>query len=190
MNIDDLKIAGTALIAGLLGYGLGWRMNQSKTIPETPAPAVRQQDGSLVLERKPDAKPEPKHQLPAGSKLVRQVSVEVMPRISGSAPGAEASQAPVTVDLSLVQMKDGTQRVVASSPDGDVVGGVDIPVQLREIPHVDKNHVFTGYDPVGKGYLVTYDRKLLGPFGLGAALDVHPQAVEKVRGYVGISFNW
>lgn len=112
------KTAAIALAVGVvvgLGVGLvlGWRLYHPKKILETPAPAVRQQDGSLVLERRPEAKPEPKHQLPAGSKLVRQVSVEVTPRTNGSSP-----------------------------------------------------------------------------FGLGAALDVHPQAVEKARGYLGVSFSW
>lgn len=39
---------------------------------------------------------------------------------------------PVTVDLSLVEMPDKSQRVVASSPDGNILGGVDIPVRDAE----------------------------------------------------------
>lgn len=39
---------------------------------------------------------------------------------------------PVTVDLSLVEMPDKSQRVVASSADGNILGGVDIPVQNAE----------------------------------------------------------
>lgn len=36
---------------------------------------------------------------------------------------------PVTVDLSLVEMPDKSQRLVASSPDGNILGGVDTPVR-------------------------------------------------------------
>lgn len=39
---------------------------------------------------------------------------------------------PVTVDLSLVEMPDKSQRVIASSPDGNILGGVDIPVRDAE----------------------------------------------------------
>lgn len=39
---------------------------------------------------------------------------------------------PVTVDLSLVEMPDKSQRVVASSPNGNILGGVDIPVRDAE----------------------------------------------------------
>ena len=147
------KIAAIALTAGVVvglgaGMWLGWTINRPQKSLETPAPAVRQQDGSLVLERRPEASPLPKHQLPAGSKLVRQVSVEVMPRISGSAPEAKESPRPVTVDLSLVEMPDKTQRVVASSPDGEIVGGVDIPVQPIVLPNDPKwtAALLAGYD--------------------------------------------
>lgn len=117
-NVEELKTAGVVLTAGVVvglgaGMWLGWTINRPQKSLETPAPAIIQSDGSHVLERRPEAKPEPKHQLPAGSKLVRQVSVEVTPRTNGSSP-----------------------------------------------------------------------------FGLGAALDVHPQAVEKARGYLGVSFSW
>lgn len=37
----------------------------------------------------------------------------------------------VTIDLSLIRMPDRTRRVVASSPDGLVIGGVDVPLEPR-----------------------------------------------------------
>jgi hypothetical protein len=36
---------------------------------------------------------------------------------------------PVTVELSLVRMPDKTGRVIASSPDGKILTGIDIPLQ-------------------------------------------------------------
>lgn len=35
---------------------------------------------------------------------------------------------PIQIDLSLIREKDDTRRVIASSPDGEIVGGIDIPV--------------------------------------------------------------
>lgn len=34
-----------------------------------------------------------------------------------------------TVDMSLIREKDGSKRVIASSPDGEIVGGLDIPIE-------------------------------------------------------------
>lgn len=47
--------------------------------------------------------------------------------------GRDSSQCPpVRVDLTLVRLKDQSRRVIASSPDGQVVGGVDVPVESIE----------------------------------------------------------
>src|SRR6478752_5282385 len=132
-----------ALVLGLaVGLGLGWKLYRPKPAPiETAAPAIRQKDNSLVLERKPEAKPNPVHELPKGSKLERQVQVQVLPNLPAMPTGATATPGsgsrdllntnpissslvvhPITVDLSLVRFQDGTQRVIASSPDGSVTG--------------------------------------------------------------------
>jgi hypothetical protein len=141
----------TAWIAGVVlvftsGLGLGWKLWGTKpTKVETYAPPVVQQDGSVVLERKPQADAKPAQQIPKGGKVERVVQVVVQPTQqvpslppSGvpsvpSASGASLEPArppcpPVRVDLTLVRMPDDSRRVVASSPDGKVVGGVDIPV--------------------------------------------------------------
>lgn len=89
--------------------------------------------------------------IPNGAKILRNIEVTVDPvsnrrnevKMQGNTgatatvqdaslsrangPGASTC-APVTVDLSLIQLKDKTQRVIASSPDGKVVGGLDVPV--------------------------------------------------------------
>lgn len=190
-----------ALVLGLaLGLGLGWKLYRPKPAPvETAAPAVRQKDQSLVLERKPEAKPEPKHELPRGAKLERQIQVTVLPSIptdarkipgSGSLPEIPDNSIPVqsasnngqsvgntdnsgqsraiTVDLSLVKMPDGTQRVIASSDQGTVIGGLDVPVQgpmPTAKPLRWSGSVLRGYDAYKHqavwGAAITYSR---GPF--------------------------
>ena len=41
---------------------------------------------------------------------------------------------PVTVDLSLIRNADDSQSVIASSTDGVILGGVDIPVENAKAP--------------------------------------------------------
>lgn len=109
--------AGVAL--GLLG---GWAI-WGKPGPTVggPAPEQRQADGSVVLERQPaqEAPREP-HKPPPGGTVERLVTVEIQP----AAPCPR-----LHVDLSVVRMPDGSSRVVASSPDGEVSGGVDVPIE-------------------------------------------------------------
>lgn len=133
-----LGAAGVGLVVGL---GVGWKLWTSPPPrPEPYAPEIRQKDGSLVLERKPLPKGEavklvPPPQMPAGATLERLASVTVQPRpitlpeIPGATRGSTVQCPPVKVDLALVRMPDQTRRVIASSPDGDVVGGVDIPIE-------------------------------------------------------------
>jgi hypothetical protein len=101
-------------------------MSRPISTQEPPAPAVRQSDGSLILERKPDPAPQPKQQIPRRAKVERVAAVTVQP----DAPAPEAGKPcpPVTVDLTLIREPDGARRILASSPDGRVVGGLDVPV--------------------------------------------------------------
>lgn len=175
-----------ALVLGLaIGLGAGWKLYRPKPAPaETAAPAVRQADKSLVLERKPEAKPQPKHELPKGAKLERQIQVTVLPSIPMDAqriPGSGSRELlttnpvssslvvhPITVDLSLVKMPDGGQRVIASSDQGTVIGGIDVPVQgpmPTAKPLRWSGSVLRGYDAYRHqavwGAAITYSR---GPF--------------------------
>lgn len=143
-----LYAAGAALVAALVALLCWWLWAPAPPKPETYKPAVKQSDGSVVLERKPDPAAQPKQIIPAGTKLERVESVTVRPHPvvipppqtaveqgpTTPQPAAETQCPDVTVDLSLVRNGDGTRRVVASSPDGDVVGGVDIPVEAAAPP--------------------------------------------------------
>lgn len=150
----DLGLLGLAVIIGaIIGLIVGWGLWRPRAPQrETPAAAVKQGDGSVILERRPESAPAPPpHELPAGGKEERRVSVSIQPRAkikpveAVKTPGATPSSSggeivpgrgedaatcpPVRVDLSLVKMPDQSRRVVASSPDGDVVGGLDIPIE-------------------------------------------------------------
>ncbi len=86
-------------------------------IPMTPTAPF----GGLVLERRPNAKPRPPpHKLGKGMKEQRRDTITVQPK-NEECP-------PVTVVMSTVEDDKGGRRVVASSPDGRIVGGLDIPI--------------------------------------------------------------
>lgn len=117
-------IIGAALLAVFLGLA-GWAGyvvgRPTPAALETPAVAQSQPDGSVVLERAPETSaPAPKAKIPRGDRVERQVSVTVKPKPTAST---------VTVDMSLVRESDGGRRVIASSADGQVVGGLDVPVE-------------------------------------------------------------
>jgi hypothetical protein len=118
-----IGIGAAAVLCVALGVGLGWFIwGQHGT--DGPRPEVRQADASLVLERKPTDQPGPVPQdLPRGSRETRRVEVTIQP----DAPDCP----PVGVRLSVIRDVDGGSRVIASSPDGHVIRGVDVPIDAR-----------------------------------------------------------
>jgi hypothetical protein len=176
MNLTKRTIAIAVLVlVGLGGFLLAWRIfRPTPAPPEKPAPAVRQKDGSLELERtgtipagSKDSSPlKPAGIIPKGGKVERNIRVTVDPNISPDTPAAGLpSSSPaaaslagqnglqdarislsegsrrcpnVTVDLSLVRMPDASRRVIASSPNGTVVGGLDVPVEASAIPKLQR----------------------------------------------------
>ena len=197
------------IVAGLLavplifggGVGLGWKLFRPKPVAtvEVALPAQRQVDGSLILERAPDANAKPAQQIPAGAKVERIERIVVRPTAPSTSAAATAptngsgqlAAGPIpalpstTVDLTLLRMKDDTQRVVASSPDGTIVGGVDIPVSSA--PAEPKRTAIGGYDPINKAYLAGYLHKL-GPFQVGIVGTYSP--LPKFNGYVVVGMSW
>ena len=199
MKTHIVAIAAVALI--LAGFLVAWGIYRPKPAkPEPPAPAVRQADGSLELQRAPDgllpgapggSSPlKPAQEIPKGDKVERIVQVTVDPTVkvpssrnAGGVSGGPATPPgslelspgpysvagcpPVTVDLTLVRAPDKTQRVIASSPNGEVVGGIDVPVQDQPIPRIQRWTAagLAGYDThAGRnvfGGQVSYSR---GPF--------------------------
>lgn len=117
-------VIGVALI--VVGvFGLGMQTGKSMYAPAAEVvsnkPGVIQADQSVIAERKADESPAPApHKIPRGMKEERRVAVTVKP----NQPECD----PVRVDLSLVQDGEGGKRVIASSPDGEVVGALDVPI--------------------------------------------------------------
>jgi len=186
-------LAGTALIAGLLGYGLGWQTGQPKPAKwaMTSAPSIRLRDGSLVAERRYDPEAKPKQALPAGSKPGRILSAVVTPRTSGPSPEGEAAPAGVTVDLTLTKEKDGSSRAVWSSPDGTVTSGDDTWVIPPAEPRIVKHQVLTAYNPFTKDGAVGYTHRLgsIGPVTFRAGgLAVYQD--KKPGGYLLLTGEW
>lgn len=128
MNLRQLAAISAAILAAA---ALGWWAGQPRTVQETAAPEQRQADGSLVLERKPDAHAKPRQKIPRKAIVERVAQVTVQP-----AAIAEAGKPcpPVSVDLSLIREHGGMRRVLASSPDGQVIGGLDVPVETAAPP--------------------------------------------------------
>lgn len=151
-NSREILLVACLIIAAIVaGIGIVWFAHELLKDPaiEGPAPAVLQADGSVVVERAPDPKARPPHALPRGAKVERVVSVTVEPSGKGiTLPSGEVKCPPVTVDLSLDRMPDGTRRVVASSPDGQITKALDIPVESIAPPAAHKWAAGLSYDPV------------------------------------------
>lgn len=117
-----------AIVILLLAIGAGvWlgRQSMPRLVAEdvTPQPAQSMPGNAVVLERKPVAKVKPIKPIKPikpGTTVERAITATVQP----DDPECE----PVRVDLQLIQDGAG-RRVVASSPDGVVVGGLDVPVR-------------------------------------------------------------
>jgi hypothetical protein len=126
------KLESAAVVAIAAGGVLAWAYWPAKPVPEivAPAPEVRQADGSMELRRAPDEHPAPPpHIIPKGFHEERREQFTIAP-----APAAAASGCPpVRVALSVVS-DDRQHRVIASSPDGQVVDAVDIPIQPVLMP--------------------------------------------------------
>lgn len=131
-------VAIATLLLGMACLEAVYWLGRPAPVIETPAPEVKQDDGSVIVERAPDAKAKPKHKVPKGAKVERTASVTVQGE-GLKMPGGEIKPCPpVTVDLSLVREHDGGKRVIASSPDGQIVRAIDIPIETAAPPEEPK----------------------------------------------------
>jgi hypothetical protein len=199
-----MTIAAVALAAAFVAGGmLGWKLRAPKRVIETPAPAVVQPDGSLILERRPDPAARPQQQIPKGAVVERIDRVRVRSFVAatdptpGSAPEAKDNPQPatpcpdVTVDLSLVRMPDQTRRVIASSPDGQIVGGLDVPVESAAVPVEQIHTVIAAYNFTTHDASAGYARRI---FRIGRlSVDVGALAIwqdRKLSGQVLLLGRW
>lgn len=167
-----------------------------KPIVEVAKPAVVQPDGSTVIERT-DTQPSvrPPHVVPKGAKVERVVQVKVKPKVviadgikaaPSLSPDAKPANNPITVDLSLVRLKDDTKRVIASSPDGEIVGGMDIPIEtLTYKPQVWAAGI--SVDPVHQVGGVWVERDI-GRLRVGAEVGANRYRDFETRLRVGVTW--
>ena len=145
---DLYTLVASLVLGAIVGLTMGWMLWCPKKTTEISAYAERNRDGSLVLEKRPDAEAKPKQVIPKGAVVERIVYVEVRPKAPdaptpappGTDPGAQATQpsllpqlSALRVDLTLYRNPDGTRRVAVSSQDGTVTGGMDIPVESAPV---------------------------------------------------------
>lgn len=195
MNPRFKFYASAALAIMALTLAGAWYIwKPAPKVPEVAAPEQRQSDGSLVLQKMPNRDAKPAHKIPKGAKLERTASVTVAP---AAGPDQDGKCPDVTVDLSLVRNADHTRRVIASSPDGKITKGIDIPVEDAEPPPKEKpwaagitiDPFRAGTDPI-KSLGAFLDRDI-GPWRTGA--QVHQISVNSERGWgaqlkVGLRF--
>lgn len=123
---------GIALLLG--AYLIGVKTTQPKQEIVSAAPQVEQSDGSIVIERKPEAKPtKAPHKIPKGSTEERRVNLKLKPDAFVSADGCQCDPEPVALNLSLVRDDQG-RRVVASSQGGQILSALDIPIEPALMP--------------------------------------------------------
>lgn len=121
------KIESAVVVAVVAGGALWWVTRPPAHVPEviTAAPQVIQADHSVIAERAPDAHPKPPpHVIPRGYVEERRESVHVT---------TDVPKTDVQIDLSLVR-NGNERRVIASSPDGQVVSAIDVPIEAGLIP--------------------------------------------------------
>lgn len=149
LNVFVIWVAVAALFGIVIGLFIGHSLYYKPVVKEGPAFAVKQPDKSLILARDPEAKAKPAHQIPKGATVERivKVIVKAKPEAAPTIPRTSSQWSesdhipdvgnmvdcpPVNLDLSLVRMPDETRRVIVSSQNGDILDGIDIPVEAAK----------------------------------------------------------
>lgn len=126
-----------AIVAVLVAAGIvgGWLLGRPAPVIETAKPAEVQPDGSVIVERAPDAKAKPRHATPKKAVVERTGQIVAQGITPPEIAACTAVKCPpVTIDTSLVRLPDGSKRIIVSSPDGQVLKGIDIPVETAAPP--------------------------------------------------------
>lgn len=107
-DLGAISLAVCLLVVAALSGATGWMLGHdaAKPVQMTWQPPVRQDDGSLVVERQPVAEIQVPHQLPEKAKPTRQVEVRV----------EQADCPPADLILTLADTPEGS-RVIAHAPD-------------------------------------------------------------------------
>lgn len=201
---SQLVLIGVLLLGAVGGLSLGWKLWKPRPpVQEVSAPGSTQSDGSIILPKEPDANAKPPHVVPHGAVVEHITHVVVRPdpvqpvqppTVPGQPvqPGLPPVQpADVQVDLTLVRMPDGQHRVIASSPNGTIVGGIDIPVEAAKPQPKELHHAaglrYTMSTDGSKGYgpAYSYDKGFLR-IGVDAVYTRY-QTIQKAEWVAGAS---
>ena len=113
MPIRWSAILAAATLA--IGFGLGTWTQHRKPVIEMPAAAIVHKEGSITLERTPTPPPPPRPEPPENVARTRAAVLEIKPLPE-----------PSKIQLDLVTLKDGSQRITAKGPA--LAGGIDYAV--------------------------------------------------------------
>lgn len=168
-------LAVTLTIGVVIGLALGWKIYRPKKTQEAYAPPIVQKDGSIVIEKNPNAKLEPKQIIPKGAVVERVIHVEIEP-LPMLIPGSNGTDLPaqplsspcseVTLDMTIVRMENG-RRVIVSSPNGRILKAIDVPYDSRIVKDLKWSAgAIVGYKSIG-----AYVERDIGPFRLGGEIN-------------------
>lgn len=176
---------GVALL--FAAYLIGVKTTEPKPEVIAAAPQVTQSDGSIVIERKPEAAPsKAPHKIPKGSTEERRVNLKLKPDLFVTAEGCQCDPAPVSVNLSLVRDDQG-RRVVASSTGGQIVSALDVPIEptlMPPEPHPWAAGLSYGHDKSAGAWI----ERDLGRIRVGA--EVIRQRDQTFQGRVRVGWAW
>lgn len=175
LRVILLLIFGAMCGAGGFWAGYEWRDSLTRTESVTPAAERRIDDGAVVLERSPRGtaaeRELPPVPIPDGATAERRVRVIIQP----IPVPVECPQPPkCIVDLALIREGDG-RRVVATSPTGAILGGLDVPLIPLELPAQARWAAGVSYNPF-EGAAGAWLERDVGPAVLG--LDVYQRRID------------
>lgn len=169
------------------GMGLGWKLWIKKPVPVTAQPGIALKGGGMILPVHPATAKEaqaasPILGLPKGAKVRERATVTLLPHLpsiptgapstpgSGTAPVDPATRLPIHVNLALLDMPDGHQRIAVSSPDADVIGGMDLPIEQKHTARDLKWLAGAAYNPSDRTYGAFVMREI-GPVVVGVEVN-------------------
>lgn len=191
MTTKLYAILSSLLLAFGLGLGLGWKLWMGKTTTvyrEVPAPPIKLSNGGEVLEKRVAKSPSIKQELPQGSTVLEEGSIIFEPTKPIEDDQHVTPPEPLkqyTINFAVVKLSDNSRRISASSPDGTIVGGVDVVIDPPKHTEPLRNSAglvygTTAWGDTAKGVYYDRDWKL---FRAGAELTRNTYAIASRTGW-------
>ena len=135
-DVAMIRRAVVGLVLFILGTFAGVYAERISTRPkpEPHAAEVKQADESVILERNPERPAPTTPKIPRGSKVTRITTATIAP----TEQALNQNDGAITVQLTQIQAQDGTTRVIASTDDGQVIGGSDWTTPRPEPPRIPR----------------------------------------------------